>query len=72
MKPTTITAQIEEIVFRLLKETPEGIKWSELNTLIEKSDPKLHPKTINGTVWKVTQKYPDRITKTNGLFRLLK
>lgn len=72
MKPTTITGQIEEIVFRLLREKPEGIRWSELSAMIQKSNPKFHPKTINGTVWKLTQKYPDRISKTDGLFRLIK
>lgn len=73
MKPTTITGQIEEMAFRLLKENPEGIRWSELNTMIKKSNPSFHPKTINGTVWKLPQKYPDKVYKpSKGLFRLLK
>jgi len=72
MRPTTITGKIEEMAFQLLEENPEGIRWSELNSMIKKSNPNFHPKTINGTVWKLTQKYPDRISKTNGLFRLLK
>lgn len=72
MKPDTITGQIEEIAFRLLEESPEGIKWSELNARIEKLNPSFHPKTINGTLWKLTQKYPDRVSKVNGLFRLVK
>jgi hypothetical protein len=72
MKPKTKTGQIEETAFKLLEERPEGIRWSELNDLIAKSDLSLHPKTINGTVWKLTQKYPDRLTKENGLLRLLK
>lgn len=69
--PTTITGQIEETAFRLLKEKPDGIKWSELNAMIKKSNSSFHPKTINGTVWKLTQKYPDRISKTDGIFRLI-
>lgn len=72
MKQTTITAQIEELAFQLLGENPEGLRWSELNALIKKSNPNFHPKTINGTVWKLTQKYPDRVSKTDGLFRLIK
>jgi hypothetical protein len=72
MKPKTKTGQIEETAFKLLEKRPEGIRWSELNDLIAKSDLSLHPKTINGTVWKLTQKYPDRLTKENGLLRLLK
>ena len=71
MRQATITGQIEEAAFRLLSEKPEGIQWSELNTMIKKSNPSFHPKTINGTVWKLTQKYPDRISKTDGLFRLI-
>ena len=72
MKPTTITGQIEETAFRLLKGSPEGIHWSELNIMIKRANPDFHPKTINGTVWKLAQKYPDRIDKTDGVLRLVK
>lgn len=73
MRPTTITGQIEELVFGILEENPGGIRWSELNTMIEKINPNLHPKTINGTVWKLTGKYPDKVYKpSKGMFRLTK
>jgi len=72
MKPKTITGQIEEIAFKLLRIHPEGISWTELNTLIKKTEPSFHPKTINGTLWKLNQKYPDKISKKDGLFRLVK
>ncbi len=71
MKPTTITGQITAQIFELLKQHPEGISWSNLNRMIETANPTFHPKTINGTVWKLTEKYPDQIQKTDGLFQLI-
>jgi hypothetical protein len=72
MESLAITGRIEEKAFELLEEHPEGIRWSELNAQIKASDPSFHPKTINGTVWKLPEKYPERVTKTGGLFRLVK
>lgn len=70
MKKITITEQIEEIIFTLLKKNPKGLRWSQLLSEIKKSDPRFHPKTVNGTVWKIIEKYPDRIYKPEkGLFR---
>ncbi|MDO8506957.1 MAG: hypothetical protein Q7S53_00100 [bacterium] len=73
MKSPTITQRIETKAFELLKKHPEGLHWSELKSKIEASDPSFHPKTVNGIVWKLPQKYPDKIYKpSKGLFRLLK
>lgn len=56
----------------MLRENPEGIQWSELNKMIKESNPALHPKTINGIVWKLPQKYPDKIDKpSRGVFKLI-
>lgn len=72
MKPT-VTGQIEEKVFEILAENPGGVHWSELNDMVKKSNPSFHPKTINGTVWKIIEKYPDKVYKPEkGVFRLCK
>lgn len=69
----TITAQIEKNAFQLLGKTPEGLQWSQLNKMIKESNPKFHPKTINGIVWKLPEKYQDRVYKpSKGIFRLTK
>lgn len=66
------TERVEAIAFKLLGEHPEGIRWADLNRMIEEFDPSLHPKTINGTVWKLVERYPTRIHKPEkGLFKLL-
>jgi len=40
---------------------------------ILESDNTLHPKTVNGSIWKLVEKYPDKVYKpSKGLFRLLK
>ena len=40
---------------------------------IEASEPGLHPKTVNGCVWKLVEKFPDTVYKpSKGLFRLVK
>lgn len=67
---TTVTSQIEEIVFRLLKENPAGIRWADLNRQINQINPTFHPKTTNGILWKLANKYPDKISRQEGLFRL--
>ncbi len=73
MKPLTATERIETKVFELLEMNPEGLRWSELRVKIESSNPDLHPKTVNGLIWKLPEKYPDRIYKpTKGVFCLLK
>lgn len=69
----SITEQITNKIFELLEKNPEGLRNSELQRGIKAAFPDFHPKTINGIVWKLTEKYPDQIYKPEkGLFRLLK
>lgn len=73
MGKSTITGRIYAKIFELLEEHPEGLHWSELLSRIKEYDPGLHPKTINGCVWKLVEKFPDKVYKpSKGLFRLLK
>lgn len=73
MTKFTITERIKKIVFELLEQHPEGLRWSELLSKIKELDPSLHPKTVNGYVWKLTERFPDKVYKpSRGLFRLLK
>jgi hypothetical protein len=73
VKKTTITGRIYTRLFELLEQHPEGLRWSELVSKIKASDSNLHPKTINGSIWKVVERFPDKVYKpSKGLFRLLK
>lgn len=73
MKSSGVTHKINEKAFELLEQHPEGIHWSELRKQIEASDPSFHPKTVNGCVWKLPQKFPDKVYKpAKGVFRLVK
>jgi hypothetical protein len=73
MEPSTITGRINAKALELLDQHPEGLRWSELNAKIEASDPSFHPKTVNGCIWKLVEKYPDEVYKpSKGLLRLLK
>ena len=73
INPSTITGRIYLKAFELLDQNPEGMRWKDLNEAIQKSDPSFHPKTINGCVWKLTEKFPDKVYKpSKGVFRLLK
>lgn len=68
-----VTERIYSKIFELLENHPEGIRWSELNAKIMESDPNFHPKTVNGCVWKLIQKFPDKVYKpSKGIFRLKK
>lgn len=73
MKNNTITGYINEIALDLLEQYPEGLRWSELLLKIKELNPSFHPKTVNGCVWKLTERFPDKVYKpSKGLFRLLK
>lgn len=69
----TITQRIYTKAFEILEEHPEGIQWSQLISQILESDNTLHPKTVNGCIWKLIEKFPDKVYKPKkGLFLLLK
>ena len=73
--PTTTDHHRSDLhtIFELLEQYPEGIRWAELNAMVEASDPSLNPKTINGCVWRLVEKYPERVYKpSKGVFRLTK
>ncbi|HJZ05042.1 MAG: hypothetical protein XU08_C0003G0043 [candidate division WWE3 bacterium CSP1-7] len=73
MKSSKVTHRINAKAVELLDQHPEGLRWSELLSKIKASDPTFHPKTVNGCVWKLVEKYPDKVYKpAKGLFRLLK
>ena len=56
MKPLLLGKYIS--IFEILEEhLDSGINWTELNKTLEKKHPDFHPKTINGCVWKLVQKY---------------
>ena len=68
-----VTHHINAKAFELLEQHPEGLRWSELLSKIKESDLTYHPKTVNGCVWKLVEKFPDKVYKpSKGLFRLLK
>jgi len=73
MQSSKVTHRINAKAVELLDQHPEGLRWSELLSKIKASDPTFHPKTVNGCVWKLVEKYPDKVYKpAKGLFRLLK
>jgi hypothetical protein len=66
-----VTERINAKAFELLEQHPEGLRWSDLLSEIQASDRTFHPKTVNGCVWKLVEKFPDRVYKpSKGLFRL--
>lgn len=69
----TVTGRIDATALELLEQYPAGLRWVELRKRIEASDRTFHPKTVNGCIWKLIEKYPDKVYKpSEGLFRLLK
>ena len=73
INPSAITGRINAKALDLLEEHPEGLRWTDLLSKIKESDTSLHPKTVNGCVWKLVEKFPDKVYKpSKGLFRLVK
>lgn len=72
-KKITFTEKIYKKIFELLEKHPEGMRCTDLAREVKAFDKSLHPKTINGLIWKLVEKYPDKIYKPQkGLFRLTK
>ena len=70
MSDKPITHQINETALELIARHPEGIRWVDLNQAIQERHPDFHPKTINGCVWKLVERFPDRVKKdVAGLFQ---
>ena len=73
IKSSNVTHRINEKTFELLEKHPEGLHWSELLSKVIASDPNFHPKTVNGCIWKLLERFPNKVYKpSKGLFRLLK
>jgi hypothetical protein len=73
INPNSITGRIYSKALELLDENPDGIRWKDLDEALQKSYPEFHPKTINGCIWKLTEKFPNKVYKpSKGVFRLLK
>ncbi len=73
MQASKVTQRISAKALELLEQNPEGLSWTELARQIKESDATFHPKTVNGIIWKLVDKFPDKIYKpSKGLFRLLK
>jgi hypothetical protein len=69
----TITGRIYAKALELLEEQPEGVRFTELRAKIEEAYPSFHPKTVNGCVWKLVQKFPEKVYKpSRGVYRLVK
>lgn len=70
---STITGRVNDAALTILAQHPEGVRWTDLLKNIQAVDPTFHPKTVNGCVWKLTEKFPDLVYKPEkGLFRLTK
>ncbi len=73
INPGTITGRINLKALEIIEQNPEGVRWTDLLKQIQASDPSLHPKTVNGCVWKLVENFPDDIYKPEkGLFRSTK
>jgi hypothetical protein len=71
LNPNTKTGRIHLKIFELLKNNPEGMRWVDLAEQVQDSDQSIHPKTLNGCIWKLTTTFPDKIYKPEkGIFKL--
>jgi len=68
----TIGERIVTIALELLRERPDGIRYSDLVRMVSESDNTLKLNTIHGNVWDLDQKQSDKVYKpSRGLFRLM-
>lgn len=70
---STVTGRINAKALDLIGQYPDGLKWSDFVSKIIASDPSFHPKTVNGCIWKLVEKFPNTVYKpAKGLFCLRK
>jgi len=68
-----IGERIIDKAIEILRDSPEGVRYSELVRRIAASDASLKINTIHGNVWDLAEQYADRVYKpSRGLFRLTK
>ncbi len=63
MHTKPITHQINETALKILEDFPEGIRRKDFLQKIEQAHPDFHPKTINGCVWLLHEKFPELVYK---------
>ena len=67
-----VTEKIKDKAFELLKDNPDGLRYSELVKFISENDEKLNRNTINGSIWNLDSQFPEKVYKpSRGLFRLI-
>ncbi len=64
--------QIEAAALAILEQHPHGVGYAELKSLIQQAHPgAFNAHTVDGTIWNLDRKYPDRVAKPErGLFIL--
>jgi hypothetical protein len=65
---TTKREMVEEKAIELLKSNPDGMRTFQLINAIKKDLPAVHPKTVNGTVWKLPAADPGKCTSQVEVF----
>jgi len=68
----TIGDRITSLALELLKEHPDGIRYTDLHHKILESDNALNSNTVQGTIWNIDTRLPKKVYKpSRGLFRLV-
>ena len=63
--------RITELALDLLKDHPEGMRYSELVRAVKEADPSLRVNTIHGNIWNLDERLLESVYKpSRGLFRL--
>jgi len=62
--------QIQSKAIEILRNSPQGVRYSQLLDLIKESLPNISSNTIRGTIWNLDVTVPNQIYKADrGLFR---
>ncbi len=67
---TSISSQIKQKALEIIRNSPQGIRYSQLLKMIVESFPSVSSNTIRGTIWNLDTTIPNEIYKADrGLFR---
>ena len=66
----TKRASIQAKAIEILKETPKGLRWTELQKQLQREFPSIPPNTIQGSTWNLDVTHGDKVYKpSRGLWK---
>jgi len=68
----TARERIRTELLKLLENSPQGVRYTEVHRKLSEALPEIPSNTIHGTIWNIERRVPEIIKPARGLFLLAK